>query len=162
MIIDQICNRSRYMNLHKNIETALTYIAEHANDPDLLDGCYPIVPDEIILHVVTKDTHSRESARMEIHKKFMDIHYIIRGAERCAVSPLPEMDKIDYDPETDNGFWDCEDTFNVRIGEGEFYAVWPFEPHCPLCNDQETEENVRKFICKVKVDERNAEKLFHS
>ncbi|MBQ0000633.1 MAG: YhcH/YjgK/YiaL family protein [Clostridiales bacterium] len=152
MIIDQISNMSRYMSSHKNIATALQFIADHANDPELQDGTYPIVPDEVIVHVVTKDTHAREAAKMEIHKKFMDIHYIIRGAERCAVAVLPPMEEIDYSDETDNGFWDCEDTFNVRIGEGEFYAVWPLEPHCPLCNAGESEENVRKFIVKVKVD----------
>lgn len=87
---------------------------------------------------------------MEIHKRFMDIHYIIKGAERCGIAELPPQ--VDYNEETDNGFYDCEDTGSVRIGEGEFYAVWPLEPHCPLCNAGEETETVRKIICKVKVD----------
>lgn len=61
-------------------------------------------------------------------------------------------DRSGYDAEKDNGFWDCVDDYSVLIREGEFYAVWPMEPHCPLCNAEEKTEAVRKIICKVKVD----------
>lgn len=152
MITDHIRNRRRYLGCHKNIGTALAYIAEHAEDPELKDGTYPVVPGEVTVHVVTKDTHARKDARMEIHKDFMDIHYILQGAERCYVAPLADQPTIDYDPETDNGFWDCEDSYNVLIGEGQFYAVWPMEPHCPLCSVTGEPEKVRKIICKVRVD----------
>ena len=53
----------------------------------------------------------------------MDIHYIICGAERCGIAPVAEESDIDYNPETDNGFWECKDTYDVMINEGEFYAV---------------------------------------
>lgn len=152
MIIDNIKNSGRYLNSHKNIAAALQYITEHADDPDLKDGSYPIIPDEVIVHVLTKETHAREEARMEIHKNFMDIHYIIRGAERCGIAPLAEESGIDYNQDTDNGFWDCKDTYDILIGEGEFYVVWPMEPHCPLCNAGDRAETIRKIICKVKVD----------
>lgn len=152
MIIDNIKNSNRYLDSHKNIAAALQYIAEHADDPDLKDGSYPIIPDEVIVHVLTKDTHAREEAQMEIHKNFMDIHYIIRGAERCGIAPLAEESDIAYSQDTDNGFWDCRDTYDVLIREGEFYAVWPMEPHCPLCNADGRTETIRKIICKVKVD----------
>lgn len=149
MIVDNLVNLERYTGCHQNIAAALQYIAEHVNDPALEDGCYPIIPDEVIVHVLSKSTRPREEAQMEIHKRFMDIHYMIKGSEACGVAPLGE--EIDYNPETDNGFWDCEDSYRVVIGEGEFYAVWPMEPHCPLCSVNGV-ENVRKIICKVKVD----------
>lgn len=152
MIVDYIKNNYRYLNSHKNIAAALEYIAEHADDPELKDGSYPIIPDEVIVHVLTKDTHAREEAQMEIHKNFMDIHYIIRGAERCGIGPLAEESAIDYNQETDNGFWNCKDTYDILVSEGEFYAVWPMEPHCPLCNAGDQVETIRKIICKVKVD----------
>jgi len=94
MIVDKLGNLERYTGCHKNIAAALTYIAEHANDPALEDGCYPIIPDEVIVHVLTKDTRPREAAQMEIHKRFMDIHYMIKGSEACGVAPLGE--EIDY------------------------------------------------------------------
>ena len=152
MVVDSIKNIERYENIHPNISTALHFIAEHEEDPELEDGRYELIPDEVIVYVLSKESHYREEAEMEIHKKFMDIHYMICEAERCGIAPLPKESEIDYSDETDNGFWKCEDTYNVRIGKGEFYAVWPMEPHCPLCNAGEQKETVRKIICKVKVD----------
>lgn len=152
MIADKINNLERYKNCHKNIAAALQYIADHAGDPDLKDGTYTVIPDEVIVHVLTKETHDRKEAKMEIHKRFMDIHYMIRGAERCWMAPLAEEAQIDYDEKTDNGFWDCADNCDVMINEGEFYAVWPMEPHCPLCHAGKQAETIRKIICKVKVD----------
>ena len=150
MIADHIQNKSRYAGCHKNIVEALDFIAERAGDPALQDGTYPIIPGEVIVHVLSKNTHPRAEAKMEIHKNFMDIHYMISGSERCGIAPLAK--ELDYDPDTDNAFWDCADTGSIVIGEGEFYAVWPLEPHCPLCNAGETVDAVRKIICKVKVD----------
>ncbi len=151
MIIDHIDNSSRYISGNKNIAAALEFIKKHASDPKLQDGQYQVIPGEVIVHVLTRETHDRKDAKMEIHKNFMDIHYMIKGSERCGVASLSE--KIDYDPESDNGFWDCQDDYSIVIGEGEFYAVWPMEPHCPLCNTTEKIENIRKIICKVKIDQ---------
>ena len=69
---------------------------------------------------------------------------MIDGAERCGMLRFPDISKIDYSDETDNGFWDCKDTYDVLIREGEFYAVWPMEPHCPLCNAEDKKKSVRK------------------
>lgn len=150
MIIDNIANWERYKNIHPNIAKALQYIHEHKDDLTLENGTYTLSPDQVIVHVLDKQTQTRESAKMEIHQRFMDIHYIISGAERCGVAPLPEH--IDYNSEADNGFWECRDTYSVVIGENEFYAVWPMEPHCPLCHADGQAKDIRKIICKVKVD----------
>ena len=151
MIVDKLENKDRYRSCHPNIAAALDYIAEQARNPELKDGTVTLIPDQVIVHVITKESHKREEARMEIHKEFMDIHCILKGAESCSTSPLPPEDQIEYNPETDNGFWDTPDSFCVKVSEGEFYAVWPMEPHCPLCNASAEAETVRKFICKVRV-----------
>ncbi|OON86651.1 hypothetical protein BXO88_06555 [Oribacterium sp. C9] len=152
MIVDHIKNIERYRGIDDNVLKALSYIKEFASDTSRKDGKYELVPGEIILHVITKETHDRSDARMEIHKNFMDIHYIIKGAESCYVSELPSMEEIDYSEETDNGFWDCQDTGRIQIKEGEFYSVWPLEPHCPLCNAGDEKRLIRKIIAKVKVN----------
>ncbi|MDO5405824.1 MAG: YhcH/YjgK/YiaL family protein [Eubacteriales bacterium] len=150
MIVDHIKNYSRYTDCSGNIKKALEFLANEAQNPELEDGTYVLIPDEVIAHVITKDSHNRYDADMEIHKKFMDIHYIIEGGERCGVAPLAE--DISYDENTDNGFYACDDTYDVVIQKGEFYAVWPMEPHCPLCNIGNQQQKVKKVICKVKID----------
>lgn len=155
MIADKISNIYRYTGIHENIIKALEAIKEYAAKPELEDGVYEVVPGEIILHVITKETHKRCDAKMEMHKNFMDIHYMIDGEESCFLSELPSLDEIEYDPETDNGFWDSADRGSVSIREKEFYAVWPLEPHCPLCSAGDKEKKIRKIIAKVKLTGRS-------
>lgn len=150
MIIDNIKNNSRYNSCHINIQKALSFIMEKAEDAALEDGKYVVVTDEVIAYVVSKETKNRQDMKMEIHKNFMDIHYILEGSERCCVSELSQ--NISYDEETDNGFYDIQDTGSILVQKGEFYAVWPMEPHCPLCNPKNKSEKVKKIICKVKVE----------
>ena len=149
MIVDSLKNISRYTASHPNIRTALEFAASHLGENAPADGTYVLIPDQVIIHVISKDTHPRETAQMELHEQFMDIHAMISGSEACCMGPVPAT--YNYDAKGDIAFWDCEDNGCVCIDEGEFYAVWPMEPHCPLCSVDGTRP-IRKMICKVRVD----------
>ena len=149
MFADRLEHIGRYLNCHPNIAHALRFIQAHGQDEALADGKYVLIPNQVIAHVVSVNTRARETAQMEIHEQFMDIHYILRGEENCAFAPLDPS--VQVDPKTDNGFWDCADTGSIRVQEGEFYAVWPREPHCPLISTGK-DAPIRKIICKVKID----------
>ena len=149
MIYDQLKNARRYYACHPNIEAALHFIEQHRDGAGLEDGKHVLIPDALIANVVSAKTRDRGDAKMEIHARFMDVQYILEGEEICACAPLDETVKVD--PETDNGFWSCEDTASIRVRQGEFYIVWPGEPHCPLVSTGEIAP-VRKIICKVRVD----------
>lgn len=149
MVMDSLQHIDRYTAGSASIAAALHAMAEMAQKPDLADGTYTIIPDEVIVHVLTKQTRPVSEAQMEIHAHFMDIHCMLDGAERCGVAPLAE--NVVVDPQTDNGFYACENAYDVLIGEGEFYMVWPFEPHRPLCNSADTVDTVRKMIAKVRI-----------
>lgn len=154
MIFDQIKHASRYYETNNNIKIALEFIKKNALGDKLIDGKYELIPGEVTAFVLTKETVKQSEAKMEIHKKYMDIHYLINGCEVCGIAPIMDNPEgvIPYDEQSDNGFFECENSFQVKADEGEFYAVWPMEPHRPLCNAYEESMPVRKIICKVKVD----------
>lgn len=156
MVTDHIRNCARYAPCDGNIKAALDFMKEKAGDRDLEDGTYVVVPDEVTAYVLSKESKAVSECQMEIHKKYMDIHFILEGAERCGFAPL--QDDVAYDEETDNGFYQCDDTSEIVVREGEFYMVWPLEPHRPLCNVGTSPEQVRKIICKVRIHE-GAEEL---
>ena len=149
MIYDQIQNAERYYACHPNIEAALRYIRQHRDDPSLEDGKFVIQPDTFIVNVVSGKTRNRGDARMECHERFMDVQYILEGEEICAIAPAEPS--VAVDPESDTGFWDCEDSGCIRVRQGEFYIVWPGEPHCPMVSTGAVAP-IRKIICKVRVD----------
>lgn len=150
MVFDKIENYTRYLQLSKNIRAALEFLYEHKDDTELEDGKYEIVPDQVVAYVVSKFTVSAEEVDMEIHRKFMDIHYMLIGQEKCGlVEKSSEVEKAEYDEKSDIAFFKTQNSNEVVISQGEFYAVWPYEPHRPLSSVGNFPEKVKKIICKV-------------
>ncbi|MDW2799172.1 YhcH/YjgK/YiaL family protein [Clostridium boliviensis] len=153
MILDQIIHLNRYISADDGIKAALKFIYSHKDEAEMPDGKYEIIKDQVTAFVVSKDTVNQSSAEMEIHKKFMDIHYVLKGKEMCCLADLPQdIESCSYDEEADITFFPGKSTDSITIGRGDFYAVWPYEPHKPLCNPGEKSEFVKKIICKVKID----------
>lgn len=149
MIYDTLENADRYSSCNPIIAEAFRYIREHKDGKDLADGKYVLIPDVLIANVISGNNRDRKDAMMEVHEKFMDIQYIIEGEEICTIAPLDPTVKMD--PEGDIGFWACEDTGSILVRQGEFYIVWPKEPHCPMiCNGESKPE--RKIVCKVRIN----------
>ncbi|MBE6005129.1 MAG: DUF386 domain-containing protein [Lachnospiraceae bacterium] len=69
MIVDHIENIERYKGINDTVLKALNCIKEFAAEPSKEDGIYEVVPGEIILHVITKETHERSDAGPEIRTK---------------------------------------------------------------------------------------------
>lgn len=148
MIVDTILHADRYQHVDPVFAKALDFLVKHANDQDMHDGKYEIIPDVAIGYVVTKNTVPSHDAKMEIHKKFMDIHYLLKGSERCGYTTHFE-ESVPYDPVQDIAFSNCNDEMSLSIAKGSFYAVWPEEPHRPLLQVSESSEVIRKIIIKV-------------
>ncbi|MDD3174477.1 MAG: YhcH/YjgK/YiaL family protein, partial [Herbinix sp.] len=116
MILDQIVNFDRYKDTNTNIKKALEFIYTHRNDEDMLEGKYEIIADEVIAFVISKDTVNEMDADMEIHKKFMDIHYMLKGKEKCCFVNMPEeIDSFVYDEVADITFFKSHSTNSVLI-----------------------------------------------
>ncbi len=153
MILDQIIYLDRYSAVDDGIKAALEFIHSHKDEAEMPDGKYEIIKDKVTAFVVSKDTVEEAAAEMEIHKKFMDIHYVLKGRETCCLADLPnDIESCSYNEEADITFFPGATENFITIGSGEFYAVWPYEPHKPLCNPGTESEFVKKIICKVKID----------
>ena len=152
MIMDQILHAGRYQHVDGNIAKALAFIYEHRDDQNLPDGVYEIVPSQVLAYVVTKETVSAADAKMEIHEKKMDIHYVLEGSEVCGFTTNFGKN-VEYDEQNDIAFSDCPDEISIVVHQGEFYAVWPEEAHRPLVCIDEIPAKVRKIICKVLLSE---------
>lgn len=151
MIYDSIENAWRYEGINSGIRLALDFMFQNRKATSLLDGTYELDPGKVRAYVVSKRLIYVEESNMEIHRKFIDIHYILKGAEWCGFcSPLKGTDK--YNGEQDIEFQNVPDTNSLYISEGNFYLVWPGEPHRPLISGDGKLSSVRKIICKVPVE----------
>ncbi len=151
MIIDSISHAGRYAGFDRPIGTALRFLLEQGNGRILTDGTYIIDGDAVKAVVITAETVPASESRMEIHRQYMDIHLMLEGEESFGYSSGFTMES-EYDEEKDIAFGMGEDEVFHRVRKGDFYIVWPEEAHRPLGRVAGISQNVRKVICKVKID----------
>ena len=150
MIIDSIRNASLYYALGNRIAAALKYI-ESTDLPSLPKGKHEIQGDEVYALVQDYLTKPRDAALWEAHRKYIDIQFVVSGAERIGYTSLEAMNALDPAPEYD----EIKDVVKFD-GEGSFFIAEPgtfamFAPqdaHMPGINISGSEP-VRKVVVKV-------------
>ena len=129
MIIGMIKDAARYEVLSGRIAEALKWL--QTVDTDVLqEGKNPIRGEDIFCSVHFYDTTGADSRPWEGHRKYIDIHFIIKGEEIIGISPIDAMQiKKDYDAQTD--FIEFEGTAQQQIllKEGMFLIAFPEDIH---------------------------------
>ena len=149
MIKDSLINAEKYYNLSEGIKKALCYIKEQ-NLSALADGKYLIDGEKFYININTYTT--KDSADWELHKKYIDIQYIISGEEKIGLcSRKYSSDKIPYVPERDIEFLDGAGGDYITMETGDFMIILPDEIHKPgvKCN---TNTTMKKAVIKLAID----------
>jgi biofilm protein TabA len=105
--------------------------------------------DSMYASVDHKPGRSREGARLESHRKYIDIQMTISGAEEigwkrtglCAEITEP------FRPDNDIQFYGDTPVAWVAVPPGHFVIYWPDDAHAPLAGKGE----LRKVIVKIAV-----------
>lgn len=151
MIFDSIENYKLYTSIHPGFQAAFDFIL--TAHQDMKDGKTILEGDQVIAHVMTKDTKLEGTAGLEYHKKYIDIQYVLMGEEICGLSTNKNLEhSVAYDQNNDIAFFAKDkDTTCLGVSEGYFYIVWPHEPHRPLCCVNQNIKEIRKIVIKVAV-----------
>lgn len=149
MITDNIKNAGLYAGLSERFHRAFAYLTE-TDLTTLPTGRTEL--DGRNLYVLIQEYSSKlpGAGKWEAHKRYIDIQYIISGAERIGYAILPRLVQGAYDPVKDfvplsgDGDW-------VTLGAGDFMVLWPNDGHMPgMAIDASTP--VRKAVVKVAID----------
>ena len=147
MIKDRITNASLYSNLSKNLEKGFLWLTD-TDLKNLPDGRYDIFGEQVYASVQTYET--KEDAKYESHRKYIDIQYMIDGCERIGVTDLSNCSTcIEYDSDRDLEFYDInvEEEY-LELNKGEFLVLYPHDAHKPsISKTQKT--RVKKVVVKV-------------
>lgn len=92
-------------------------------------------------------------AKFEVHRKYIDIQYVINGVEQMAVTPLSNLKTVTvpYDAAKDVEFMTVADSATYKASPENFFIFFPSEIHRPGVKIGENSQ-VRKIVVKVKVD----------
>ncbi|CAI3923656.1 YhcH/YjgK/YiaL family protein [Commensalibacter communis] len=118
-------------------------------------GKVDIDGDRIFAEIVDTVTHFKEESKPESHQKYIDIHYLISGAEYIGVSISNKDNPIyrPFAPGKDIQFYDSvrHETF-VELFPGSYLILFPQDIHRSCCCSQEP-VSIRKVIVKIAVSE---------
>lgn len=150
MIIDKIENSHLYNGLSKRIEKAFEYI----NNTDLKNiqsGKYEIDGENIFALISEYKTKPESKGKLEAHKKYIDVQYVIDGEELMGYVPLGGQQILEpYKEENDIVFFTGEKSF-TKVSSGMFAIYFPEDVHMPGINTGKISE-VKKLVIKVRIN----------
>jgi YhcH/YjgK/YiaL family protein len=150
MIVDKIENSGLYKNLSERIKRSFDYIKQ-TDLKKLQPGRYDIEGDNIFALISDYQTKLESEGKLEAHKKYIDVQYVIEGEELMGYAPLGNQQTLEaYKEENDIIFYKGEKVF-IKVTEGMFAIFTPEDVHMPGIQVAK-KAPVKKLVIKVKVD----------
>ncbi|MGZ5304304.1 MAG: YhcH/YjgK/YiaL family protein [Bacteroidia bacterium] len=151
MILDKIENIGLYKALGPRVKKAITYI-ENTDLSVLVLGNHVIDGENIFVIVQEYDTKDIDEGKMEAHRKYIDIQFILRGTEMFGFDTLNDQTPtMEYSEERDVMFFGNDYASLLKVNAGSFVIFYPWDIHMPGIKAGE-KMNIRKAVFKIRVD----------
>ena len=133
MILDELAAARRYCGLHALFREGFEFLAR----PDLesLEGGRHELRGDRLFALVNRDPgRGRSGARLEAHRKYIDIQYLVSGNEEIGWRPTGQCDTLSeaYDDDRDIMFFADEPLTWITLPAGKFMIFYPEDAHAPL------------------------------
>lgn len=149
MILDKLEHAGWYETLSENFKKGFDYL----KNTDLLNaeiGKFEIDGKNVFAIISEYDSKKHEDCRLEAHRTYADIQFIIAGREAIGYKPLSNQKvTAEYLPEKDIIFFSGETT-QLPLEAGMFAIFFPQDIHRP-CMQIAGPEKVKKVVIKVKL-----------
>ena len=150
MILAHIEDSERYYSLHPLFKQLFDYVKTHdlslvPAERITLDG------ERLFINVADASLKSPEEQVLEVHRRYIDVHFPLSSSEVMGWSPLQGLQTESVNPFNDEDdyavYAEPAQTY-LTIRPGEFAIVWPEDAHAPIIG----EGKLRKLIAKVLID----------
>jgi YhcH/YjgK/YiaL family protein len=149
MILDTLANCHLYLSINERIAKGFDYL--RTTDLDSLPcGKHDIDGDTIFALVQEYQTKPIAECKLESHKKYIDIQYVIRGEEMMGITTQNNQTILEQNLEKDYTFYEGT-TSLIRVSKGMFTIFFPDDLHQP-CVQTETVLEVKKVVIKVMIE----------
>ena len=150
MILAHIEDSERYFSLHPLFKHLFDYVKTHdlsqvPAERITLDG------ERLFINVADASLKSPEEQVLEVHRRYIDVHFPLSSNEVMGWSPLQGLQTESVNPfneEDDYAVYAEPAQTYLTIRPGEFAIVWPEDAHAPIIG----EGKLRKLIAKVLID----------
>ena len=148
MILDALGRGERYISLHPAFLRAFEFLGR----PDLAllaAGRHVIDGDRLYVSIDHKEGRGRDGARLESHRRYIDIQFTIEGDEEIGWTPVDACAAPAgrYDDNRDIRFYDDRPQSWIAVPAGRFAIFFPEDAHAPLAG----QGMLKKAIAKIAV-----------
>ena len=152
MIMDRIENWRSY-KLGTGWEAAASFLVKAGEDIAL--GRHDIKGDDLFARVMKYKTKPAGKGQFEAHRKYVDVQFLLKGAEAIDWAPLCDLDpKSAYDRKDDGRLYHNPRGIPTRLilKPGLFAVFFPEDGHAPGLISGAGPRDVKKIVLKVKTD----------
>lgn len=141
-------------NVKNDTEDRINKAIDYVSKLDILSekvGTYII--DENTYYIVQEyETRPVDSCKLESHRKYIDIQWIVKGKERIDVSNLVGLEvEEEYNEEKDMILWKKPKRMQrILLNEGSYVVFYPENGHMPCIADTEPMK-IKKVVIKIKL-----------
>jgi biofilm protein TabA len=148
MILDDLKLADRYIALHPGFAAGFAALRR----PDLasLDVGRHVLDGDRLFMIVGRDAgRGQTGARLEAHRRYIDIQYVISGREEIGWRPTAECSRITeaYSDERDLMFFGDSSESWFKVLAGKFAIFFPEDAHAPLAGTG----SIHKAVIKVAI-----------
>jgi YhcH/YjgK/YiaL family protein len=151
MIMEKIENWNLYFSKESDLYAGMEFILKQINE-SIKEGRYELKGDDLYAMVQSYTTDAPENKRLESHRRYIDIQYIVSGTEVIGWLPTGGLKAATpYSEENDVVFYhNSEGMSQLVLTPGMFAVFYPHDAHRPGCF-LDKPEPVRKIVVKVKI-----------
>lgn len=146
MILANLSDSARYECMHPLFKQAFDYIK--SNDLGKVPaGRIELDGDKLFINVVDTELIPVQRAKLEAHRKYIDIHIPLTQAELIGCAHISEVGESEapFDEEGDFALYNYPRSMWTIVKPGDFLIVYPEDTHAPLVGKGPQ----RKLIVKV-------------
>ncbi len=149
MIFGNLRNLKEFPYLEQDVRTCLEYAAAH-DLAALEDGRYPIDGDRIYVNISSYETTRAENRVWEAHRRYLDLHLMLRGKEQMDGNFTDAMKQLAYVEQNDFLPLEGEANSHVILAQGDFLVCYPSDAHRTAIQ-VEGPEKIKKAIFKIRI-----------
>lgn len=149
MIIEDLANSALYEQLHPLFPQAFVRLRQLATQADLPEGKIEIDGERIHAGVTRRDGKPAAEARVETHRRYIDIQYVVDGTDRIGWMPVSDcQESKGYNDAKDVEFYGDRPEMWFDLAAGQFAIFFPHDAHAPMANESQP---IVKIVIKVAV-----------
>lgn len=147
MLVSNLKHFTNSGNLIPNFEEIINFI----NNNDLLSSENKVIDiiDRDLFCIVSKIDDTNQNVKLECHRKYIDLHFVLEGEEHYGWSHLHEMKNPcdDYSDQDDFTLFDDDYQNVLKLNAGNFVVFYPEDCHAPTI----FAKDLKKLVFKIKI-----------